>query len=225
MNLQPDSPLPIQAIIVGAGFSSLTLAYHLLKRGVRPLILEAASELASSWRGRHPQLSLNTHRLLSGLPGMLIAKDKGTFVSRDDYIDYLERYAHRLQTQYNLEILFDQKISEILHLRNGWKVSSQHGHFYSSHVAIATGPDRVPFQPEWPGEYEFNGSIVHAGKFGKIDQYDNKHVLIVGGANSGIDIANHLIRRNRHRSLNISMRHGAHLMPTRLPHGARQHTA
>jgi len=206
---------PIQdVIIIGAGTSGLTVAYHLLKRGIRPLIIDAASNIASAWRFRHPQLSLNTHRLLSGLPGMPIPNSKGTFVSRNDYIAYLEAYANKLQQEHQLEIVLNTKVKCIKSFNGVWSLTSDKNHFSTSNLIIATGPDKEPYLPLWRGMHNYEGTIKHVANFGDIEQYDDKDILIIGGANSGIDAANHLVRRARYASLTISMRNGCHLMPT-----------
>ncbi|WP_167185530.1 flavin-containing monooxygenase [Pseudomaricurvus hydrocarbonicus] len=211
-----------QVIILGAGTSGLSLAYQLLQQGVQPLLLDEASVVASSWRKRHPQLSLNTHRLLSGLPGMPLEKSLGAFVTRDDYIAYLEAYATHLRHRYQLKIRFQTHAIKVEPWKTGWQVISHQGYFRSKQLVVATGTDRIPYWPRWPGLDHFlrsgppSNRMVHAAGFGHVEEYDDKAILIVGGANSGIDIANHLIQRGRFKSLTISMRHGAHLLPTRI---------
>jgi len=201
-------------IIIGAGTSGLTVAHHLLARGIRPLIVDAASNIASAWRLRHPQLSLNTHRLLSGLPDMPIPKSKGTFISRDDYITYLESYANNLQKEFQLDILFNTQITSIESSNGIWDLAADERHFSASNIIIATGPDREPYMPYWQGMDSYQGIIRHVANLGNIKQYDGKNILIIGGANSGIDAVNHLVRRGCYASLVVSMRNGCHLMPT-----------
>jgi putative flavoprotein involved in K+ transport len=215
--LQPlNSPFQHDVIIIGAGSSGLSLAYHFLKRGLHPLVLDAASEVAASWRKRHPQLSLNTHRLLSSLPGLALPKAKGTFVSRDDFIEYLEGYEQELTSKFTLDIRYDHEVTGIRATGRDWQVNTKIESFQTAQLIIATGGDKETYLPEWQGTDIYQGSIIHARDFGEVEQYDDKNVLVVGGANSGIDIANHLIQRNRYASLTLSMRNGTHLVPTYL---------
>ncbi len=200
--------------IIGAGSSGLSVAYHLSKQGVQSLIMDAACSAGFSWHKRHPQLSLNTHRIYSGLPGKPIPMSKGSFVTRDDYIHYLEDYAGWLQEKHHVSMLFNTNVTSVEPSGPYWRVITGKKSYLTRHVVVATGPDREPYIPEWEGADSYIGSIKHAADFGNIEQYDDKHVLIVGGANSGIDIANHLTERNRCASLSISMRHGSHLLPT-----------
>ncbi|MBL4608460.1 MAG: FAD-dependent monooxygenase, partial [Pseudomonadales bacterium] len=57
-------------LIIGAGSAGLALAYRLKQLGITPRIIDAAPQVASSWRGRHDQLSLNTHKSISNIPGL-----------------------------------------------------------------------------------------------------------------------------------------------------------
>jgi len=52
-------------IIIGAGTAGLTAAHFIGSAGLKVTILEQESRVGESWRRRHPQLSLNTHRHLS----------------------------------------------------------------------------------------------------------------------------------------------------------------
>ena len=40
-------------LIIGAGTAGLTATYELLKRGIKPEVIDEAAEVASSWRHRH----------------------------------------------------------------------------------------------------------------------------------------------------------------------------
>lgn len=83
-----DYPL----LIIGAGLNGLAAAHELKKTGAEPVILDSSSQPVSTWRSRHDQLRLNTHRFISHLPGMRIPRNFGAFPSRDDMVGYLEDY-------------------------------------------------------------------------------------------------------------------------------------
>ncbi len=79
-------------LVIGAGNAGLSVAYELMRRGIKPQIIEQAGEVGASWRNRHDQLRLNTVRQYSGLPDMPIPRHYGAHIKRDDYIAYLESY-------------------------------------------------------------------------------------------------------------------------------------
>jgi cation diffusion facilitator CzcD-associated flavoprotein CzcO len=82
-------------------------------------------------------------------------------------------------------------------------------------IVLATGCDRVPVRPRWPGEPEFPGAVQHAADVRRPGDLAGRRVLIVGGGNSGIDLAGALLRVGVAR-LWVSVRHGVAVVPRRL---------
>jgi hypothetical protein len=176
-------------LIIGAGTAGLTVAYELLKRGIQPQIIDEAEEVGSSWRHRHDQLHLNTYRAYSSLPGATLPRRYGVYVRRDDFISYLEEYTANLKQP----IRFGVSARKIRRNGNeGWLVDTDQGAISARHVIVATGPERQPYTPEWPGQETFQGVFIHSAEFRHSDDYIGKKVLIVGASNSGVDIGNHL---------------------------------
>jgi cation diffusion facilitator CzcD-associated flavoprotein CzcO len=176
-------------LIIGAGTAGLTAAHELLKRGIEPQIIDEAGEVASSWRRRHEQLSLNTYRAYSSLPGAPLPRRYGAFVKRDDFIAYLEEYAEN----YKHIVRYGVRAGQIrCNGDDGWLVETDQGEMYARHVIVATGPERQPYTPEWPGMERFQGEFIHSAEFRHADNYIGKRVLLIGASNSGVDIGNHL---------------------------------
>jgi putative flavoprotein involved in K+ transport len=178
-----------EVLIVGAGPAGLSAAYELKRRGIRPYMIDQASEVAASWRNRHDQLRLNTHRRFSGQPGWPIPKRYGAFPTRDQYVTYLSDYTIHL----GLPIHFGVSTIRIERASGrGWDVHTDQGNIHCQHVIIATGSDHLPYLPEWPGREIYQGELIHASQFCHAAHYNDKSVLIVGAGNSGIDIGNYL---------------------------------
>ena len=89
----PTAPLPV--VIVGAGPAGLATAGCLKQRNVEALVLEAGPSLANSWRNHYDRLHLHTVKQQSQLPGLPFAKELPRYVSRADFVAYLESYAAR----------------------------------------------------------------------------------------------------------------------------------
>ena len=60
----------IHTVVIGAGQAGLAAGYHLKKRGVPFVILEANERVGDSWRKRWDSLRLFTPAKFSGLDGM-----------------------------------------------------------------------------------------------------------------------------------------------------------
>lgn len=83
-----------QVVVVGAGPAGVSAALALKDAGLRPLVLDQAEQVGSSWRGRYDRLRLNSPRPLSHLPGRCFPKRTPMFPTRDQMIEHLQHHAH-----------------------------------------------------------------------------------------------------------------------------------
>jgi cation diffusion facilitator CzcD-associated flavoprotein CzcO len=200
-----------RAIVVGAGLSGLAAARALKRAGVAVTILDQASCIGDSWLRRHPQLRLNTHRAVSGLPGLKMPRSAGMFPARDSVIRYLQDYARFVDVPIELGI----RVERIVPAGEGWRVETDSGSRTAGHVIIATGHVRRPFVPKWNGLDGYEGRLIHAADFGALSQYAGKSILVVGAGNSGTDALNHLATIET-GPIWVSVRSGPTVMPTLL---------
>ena len=196
-------------MVIGAGPAGLAAAWAIGQAGLDPLVVERAGAVAASWRARHDQLRLNTHRMFSHQPGVRIPRRYGPFPARDDYVAYLEQYAA------GMRIRFGTAVDRIDRAGPGWQLGLSSGSISTSHVVVATGPDAEPVMPAWPGMASFPGTLIHAGQFRSTAEMAGRDVLVVGPGNSGVDLLNHLVRSDAGR-LWLSARSGMNIAPLRL---------
>jgi glycine/D-amino acid oxidase-like deaminating enzyme len=198
-----------RVVVIGAGPAGLAAAWALGRAGADPLVVERAPTVAASWRARHDQLRLNTHRMFSHQPGARIPRRCGPFPARDDYVAYLERYAA------GMRIRFGTAVRRVDRAGPGWELDLGGASISTAHVVIATGPDAEPVMPAWPGMASFGGMVIHAGQFRSTGEMAGRDVLVVGPGNSGVDLLNHLVRSDAGR-LWLSARSGMNIVLLRL---------
>lgn len=203
-----------QVLVVGAGPAGLATAAVLSGHGVRVKILEQGAGVATSWRTRYDGLRLNTWRQWSQLPGFGMDSRCGYWVGRDEYVEYLERYAivHRLRVRPNLHVDLIDRASPA-----GWCLHTSDGPMLAPAVVIATGAFAVPFVPEWPSLDKYRGRLLHAADYCSPDGFDDSHVLVVGSGASGLEIALQLSEGGAAR-VDLSVRSGRNLFPRELHH-------
>lgn len=80
-------------LVIGGGQSGLAAGYYLKQAGIPYLILEKNARVGDTWRNRYTSLTLFTPRSLSMLPGLMPAGNRDSYPTRDEFADYLERYA------------------------------------------------------------------------------------------------------------------------------------
>lgn len=197
-----------QILVIGAGPAGLAAASALLRVGWDVTVLERGPAVGSSWRARHEDLRLNTVRQFSGLPGLPIPRRFGRWVRRDDYVSYLEHVAECRQ----IRVVTGVEVTRIERLDGAWAVIASDGTRRAAHVIVATGHDRVPVVPAWPGAADFAGGIRHVGLIPAPREYAGRDVLVAGGGNSGIEWAEHLARVGAGR-IWLSIRTPPNLLP------------
>ncbi|MGD1170254.1 flavin-containing monooxygenase [Mycobacterium seoulense] len=178
----PEYPV----VIIGAGPSGISAALSLRDRGVEPVIVDRAAQVASSWRTRYDRLKLNTGRQFSHLPGRRYPRGTPTFPTRDQFVDHLALHARGLQLRFNTAV---QRID---HRPPGWRLTTSAGVIGARHVVVATGFEHTPCVPEWPGAQGFTGDVLHSSQYCNPTRYVGKRVLVVGAGSSGMEIAHDL---------------------------------
>ncbi len=198
-------------IVIGGGAAGLAAAQALIAAGRVVRVLEKEHSVGGSWERRHRNLTLNTYRDLSVLPGVRYPPGTNAFPGRLAVIALLKDFArhHRLPIEFGVAVERIDRVGE------RWTVHAGRRIFRARHVVVASGRDSVPFTPAWPGVEGFTGRMVHAADFGEAADYAGKSVLVAGAGNSGFDALNHLVRVET-GTLWLSARHAPTLIPKRL---------
>jgi cation diffusion facilitator CzcD-associated flavoprotein CzcO len=68
---------------------------------------------------------------------------------------------------------------------------------------IATGANRRPVRPSWPGQDAFGGTVLHSSEFRNGDPWKGRPVLVVGFGNSACEQAIDLVERGAHPHLAV----------------------
>jgi putative flavoprotein involved in K+ transport len=184
-----------EAIVIGAGPGGLAVGAMLQARGVQTVVLEQATRIGDGWRKHYDRLHLHTIRRLSGLPGLAIPRAEGRWVSRDGVARYLEAYARHHSVPVELEV----EVERIDRADGRWVVRAGDGIGEAKSVVVATGHNRAPRIPEWPGRHSFSGGLIHSSEYRNARPYQGQDVLIVGTGNSGAEIAVDLVEGNARR--------------------------
>lgn len=194
-------------MVVGAGPAGLAVAARLHVAGVPAVVVERASEVGASWRARYDRLRLNTSRWFSYLPGQRFTRDAGKFPSRDDFVAYLERYAGRHQR----DLMLETEVHRIERIDGSWCLETSRGELHGESVVIATGYDRAPSAPDWPGRGSFVGELVHASAYRNAAPYRGRNALVVGPGSTGVEIAADLVYGGAKR-VRLAVRTPPHIM-------------
>ena len=142
------------AVVIGAGPAGLAGACALQDAGFDVEVLERGKQVAASWRSRYEELTLNTLNRYSGISNRRIPRQLGRWVARDDYVAYLDNVAAELRRPVRLNV----SVAPIDRgERSRWTLRTSDGDQDAALVVVATGYDRIPSAPRWPGSFPLPG--------------------------------------------------------------------
>ncbi|TFF04456.1 flavin-containing monooxygenase [Cellulosimicrobium funkei] len=181
-------------VVVGAGQAGLALGYYLTRAGVDVLLLERAAHVGASWARRWDSLRLFTPARYDALPGLVFPGDAWSYPGKDQVAAYLADYAARfeLPVRTGAEVaLLEGDAGEFrVHLAGGEMIRA-------ARVAVATGAFGRPWTPSFATSLDRAVVQVHTDDYQRPDALPPGVVLVVGGANSGRQIALELARAGR----------------------------
>ncbi len=94
---QPDTPERFDVVVIGGGQAGLAAGYHLKRRGLSFVILDASERIGDVWRQRWDSLRLFTPARYDSLDGLPFPAPATSFPTKDEMADYLEAYAARFE--------------------------------------------------------------------------------------------------------------------------------
>jgi putative flavoprotein involved in K+ transport len=181
--------------VIGAGQAGLAVSYLLSQERIQHVVLERG-KIGESWRSqRWDSFHLNTPNWSNSLPGLefdLIAPD--AFGHRKQIISYLERYADSFSApvKENAEVISLRRLpTGRYHVRVG-------GDGFETGVAVIASGSMS--RPRMPGiAQKIPGDILNltAGTYKNAESLPDGAALVVGGAQSGCQIAEDLIAAGR----------------------------
>jgi putative flavoprotein involved in K+ transport len=179
----------VEVAVIGAGQAGLAMGYFLRRQGLRFVILERAAEIAPAWRERWDSLTLFTPRRYSALPGLPFPGDPDGYPTRDEVIAYLERYVETFQ----LPIEFNSEVKN-LDLRDDglFRLELEDRTMTADQIVVATGPFQTPYVPKVADRLAPDVFQTHATGYRRPNQVRPGTVLVVGGGNTGFQIAKEL---------------------------------
>ncbi len=190
---------PTDTLIIGAGPAGLAVAGYLSQMKIPFQVLEKSERIANSWHEHYTRLCLHTVKEHSNLPLQELPDHYPTYVSRLDMIAYWEDYAEKM----GIAPLFGQEVVRIQKVEHGWITTTTSGVFPSNRVVVATGYNRVPYQPVWPGQEQFGGLVLHSKHYSDATPFAGQRVLIVGMGNTGAELAIDLYEKGAFPSISV----------------------
>jgi hypothetical protein len=201
--------------ILGAGSSGLAVAKNFQQWGIAYDCLEREDDVGGNWYFGKPHSSVyRSTRLISSKS----LTEYADFPMPDHFPDhpdqdmvwqYLRSYAEHFELYPHIQ--FDTSVRRLEPApSSGWDVTLGSGERRRYRgVVIASGHN---WDPRWPiHRGRFDGPVLHSSEYKMPDVLTGRRILVVGGGNSGFDIA---VESAEHASATFhSMRRHYQLLP------------
>jgi putative flavoprotein involved in K+ transport len=178
----------LDVAVVGAGQAGLAIGRFLALQGRRFTIFEATDSVGSAWRSRWDSLVLFTPRRYDALPGLAFPGDPDGYPTRDEVVAYLERYAERFE----LPVELSSPVRSLRQVDGGFVLELSGRTIEAEQVVVATGPFQVPRLPVLAGGLAPDVFQTHSAGYRRPDDVPTGRALVVGGGNTGFQIAQEL---------------------------------
>jgi putative flavoprotein involved in K+ transport len=187
-------------LVIGAGQAGLALGYHLARAGADFLHIDASARVGDVWRERWDSLRLFTPRRYDALPGAVLPGDPDGYPGKDEVADHLESYAER----FDLPVHLGCRVTAVRARRSeGFTVDTTTGSYRARQLVVATGPFTTPSVPGCAGDLDARVQQLHSSAYRNPGQLRGHRVLVVGGGNTGVQIADELSRAGRQVTLAV----------------------
>jgi putative flavoprotein involved in K+ transport len=201
----------VDVLVIGGGQAGLTTGYHLQRQGADFRIVDAAPSPGHAWRSRWDSLVLFTSRRFSALPGMPVPGDPDSHPGKDAIAAYLDAYAQR----FHLPLQLDTAVESLARNGSGFVAHTPRDAIAARAVIVATGPFQTPAVPAAiSGPLAPSVQQVHSSAYRNPGQLAPGPTLVVGGGNSGFQIALELAQAGRYVHLAEGLRN--RVLPQRL---------
>src|SRR5215212_5997282 len=196
-------PETIDTLIIGAGQAGLSAGYHLQRRGLPFLIVDADVRIGDHWRQRWDSLRLYSPARADGLPGMRFPAAAFHYPSGHEMADYLGAYAER----FNLPVRSGVRVERLDPTDDGFLARTSDGRQITARqVIVATGAFQRPLLPSVAKDLDPAIRQLHSHEYRNAGQLQDGPVLVVGLSHSGADIAVEVAKT--HRTLVAGKAHG-----------------
>jgi cation diffusion facilitator CzcD-associated flavoprotein CzcO len=184
---------PDKVCVVGAGPSGLIMARQLLRAGVPFDLYEKHTDVGGIWDPENPGSPVydSAHFISSKHTSYFYG-----YPMPDSYPDYpswrqLRDYIRSFARAYGLydHITFGTAVQAARPAGGGWLVRAGGQDRRYRALIAAPGVTWHPHRPDYPGLDHFAGQARHSVSYRHPDEFRGRRVLIVGGGNSGADIA------------------------------------
>lgn len=195
-NAAASVAVKVDVAVIGAGQAGLSAAYHLKRLGLAPgrgfIVFDHAPQPGGAWQYRWPSLTLSTVNRIHDLPGMKFTDVVGTESATVEAAKAVPQYFAAYEKAFELPVYRPVEVRVVCRRGERLRIETHRGTFSARGIINATGTWESPYIPDYPGRDSFRGRQLHTHDYRTAAEFAGKHVVIVGGGISAIQLLNEI---------------------------------
>lgn len=190
----------IDTVVIGGGQAGLSTSYHLTEQKREHVVLEK-DRVRESWKSKKwDSFTLVTPNWQLRLPGFAYdGEDPDDFLTRDEVAQYVDDFAAMFDPPVRLGV--EASSIEKGYNGGGLKVKANAGELEADNVVVASGTFQRPNIPDFSQQISPDVVQMHSSLYRNPESLPAGAVLVVGGGQSGCQIAEELYQSGRKVSL------------------------
>lgn len=180
----------LDSLVIGAGQAGLSASYHLARRDLSHVVLDADAAPGGAWQHRWDSLTMRDVHGVAELPDAdrLALSDEPANLAVPAYFATYEQH-------HDLPVVRPVSVDRVVSTdgRQGLLVTAAGERTWTSRTIVnATGTWSHPYVPYYPGMRSFRGEQFHTHDYPGADYLRGKRVLVVGGGASAVQFLGEL---------------------------------
>jgi cation diffusion facilitator CzcD-associated flavoprotein CzcO len=173
----------LDAVVIGAGQAGLSAAYHLGRRGLSHVVLDAEDGPGGAWQHRWDSLTMHDVHGIAALPD-----STGPGLSERRANDVLPAYFRAYEDEHEIPVLRPMRVDRVTD-EDGLLVTRSADRTWTSRTLVnATGTWSHPFVPRYPGMETFAGEQRHTSDYPGPEHFRGLRTVVVGGGASAVQL-------------------------------------
>lgn len=176
------------SVVIGAGQAGLSASYHLTRKGLRHVVLDADHSPGGAWQHRWDSLTMADVHGIAALPDAERPQTGSAERANDALPTYFADYeaAHRLPVERPVIV---EQVTEGSGAETGMLLVHAGVHRWVTRTLVnATGTWSQPFIPHYPGIATFRGEQLHTHDYPGPEHFRGRRTLVVGGGASAVQL-------------------------------------
>jgi len=174
---------PLESLVIGAGQAGLSASYHLARRGIDHVVLDADERPGGAWQHRWDSLTMADVHRVADLPGSAAppTSDERANLVVPDYFATYERAN-------DLPVLRPVKVGRVVPDGDLLRVDAGDRSWTTQTLINATGTWTQPYWPSYPGATTFAGEQLHTHDYPGAEHFRGRRTVVVGGGASAVQL-------------------------------------